>query len=303
MNASEHYVVRGYQGRKAAMSIKVLIVDDEPHIRKILQKVIEGNPAFEVVGDCDNMTEAIIQFNSRKPDVVFMDIEINGGSGIDSARVIRELNPDTKIIFATAHSEYMSNAFEIYAFDYLVKPFNMDRIKQTLGRIENSYNKSAVVIGQGTYQNAGRDTDQSAYQDMGREIGQNAVKDMNTTEKTTDKAIGKPTGKSKLLIKGKENVTFVDVPEIVMVERANNNTYIYTKDGECHVTSTSLGDIEDKICGEELVRSHKSYIINISMIKKIEPYGRWTYVVFFKGIDKDALVTKEKYEQIKNLYE
>ncbi len=275
MNASGHYVVRWYQERKAAMSIKVLIVDDEPHIRKILQKVIEGNPAFEVVGDCDNMTEAIIQFNSRKPDVVFMDIEINGGSGIDSARVIRELNPDTKIIFATAHSEYMSNAFEIYAFDYLVKPFNMDRIKQTLGRIENSYNKSAVVIGQGTYQNAGRDT----------------VKDNNTT------------GKSKLLIKGKENVTFVDVPEIVMVERANNNTYIYTKDGECHVTSTSLGDIEDKICGEELVRSHKSYIINISMIKKIEPYGRWTYVVFFKGIDKDALVTKEKYEQIKNLYE
>ncbi len=275
MNASGHYVVRWYQERKAAMSIKVLIVDDEPHIRKILQKVIEGNPAFEVVGDCDNMTEAIIQFNSRKPDVVFMDIEINGGSGIDSARVIRELNPDTKIIFATAHSEYMSNAFEIYAFDYLVKPFNMDRIKQTLGRIENSYNKSAVVIDQGTYQNAGRDT----------------VKDNNTT------------GKSKLLIKGKENVTFVDVSEIVMVERANNNTYIYTKDGECHVTSTSLGDIEDKICGENLVRSHKSYIINISMIKKIEPYGRWTYVVFFKGIDKDALVTKEKYEQIKNLYE
>ncbi len=271
MNARGIIPVRVYQGRKAAMNIKVLIVDDEPHIRKILQKVIEGNPAFEVVGDCDNMTEAIIQFNSRKPDVVFMDIEINGGSGIDSARVIRELNPDAKIIFATAHSEYMSNAFEIYAFDYLVKPFNMDRIKQTLGRIENSYNKSAVVI------------------------GQNTVKDMNTT--------GKPADKAKLLIKGRENVIFVDVSEIVMVERANNNTYIYTKDGENYVTSTSLGDIEKKICGEELMRSHKSYIINISMIKKIEPYGRWTYVVFFKGIDKDALITKEKYEQIKNLYE
>jgi len=276
------------------MSIKVLIVDDEPHIRKILQKVIEGNAAFEVVGDCDNMAEAIIQFNSKKPDVVFMDIELNGGSGIDSARVIREMNPDAKIIFATAHSEYMSNAFEIYAFDYLVKPFNMDRIKQTLGRIESSYNKSATVIGCNTYQNAGHD------------IEQDTVNDMNMIEKPTDKAGGKTVksaGKSKLLIKGKENVTFVDVPEIVMVERASNNTYIYTKDGECHVTSASLREIEDKICGEELVRSHKSYIINISMIKKIEPYGRWTYAVFFRGIDKDALVTKEKYEQIKNLYE
>lgn len=238
------------------MRLKVLLVDDEPNIRKILRKVIEDNQSFEVVGDCDSMTDAIIQFNAKKPDVVFMDIEINGGSGIDCAKVIRELNPDVKIIFATAHPEYMSNAFEIYAFDYLVKPFNMDRIKQTLERIENNYNKNYTVI-----------------------------------------------GPSKLLIKGRENVTFVDVADIVMVERANNNTYIYTRDGENYVTSAALGDIEEKICGEEMVRSHKSYIINISMIKKIEPYGRWTYVVFFKGIDKDALITKEKYEQIKNLYE
>lgn len=238
------------------MRLKVLLVDDELNIRKILRKVIEDNASFEVVGDCDNMADAIIQFNAKKPDVVFMDIEINNSSGIDCAKVIRELNPDVKIIFATAHSEYMSNAFEIYAFDYLVKPFNIDRIKQTLDRIENDYNKNYTVI-----------------------------------------------GPSKLLIKGRENVTFVDVADIVMVERANNNTYIYTKDGENYVTSMSIGDIEEKICGEELVRSHKSYIINISMIKKIEPYGRWTYVVFFKGINKDALITKEKYDQIKNLYE
>ena len=258
------------------MKIKVLIVDDEPNIRKILKKAIESHPVFEVVGDCDAMTDAIIQFNAKKPDVVFMDIEINSGSGIDCAKVIRELNPDVKIIFATAHSEYMSNAFEIYAFDYLVKPFNMDRIRQTLERIENSYNKNYTVIGQG--------------------VAKQAVAGGARTEKEGGK-------RSKLLIKGRENVTFVDVADIVMVERANNNTYIYTKDGENYVTSAALGDIEEKICGEELVRSHKSYIINISMIKKIEPYGRWTYVVFFKGIDKDAPITKEKYEQIKNLYE
>lgn len=287
------------------MKLKVLLVDDEPHIRKILQKVIEDNPAFEVVGDCDNMTEAIIQFNGKKPDVVFMDIEINSGSGIDCAKVIRELKPDVKIIFATAHSEYMSNAFEIYAFDYLVKPFNMDRIRQTLGRIENSFNKSTTVIGN-DIADAGNAAEKSADKATGRNATEKTVGKI--AEKTADKSADRLAGKvwekkSKLLIKGRENVTFVDVSEIVMVERANNNTYIYTKDGECYVTSTSLGDIEEKICGEELVRSHKSYIINISMIKKIEPYGRWTYVVFFKGIDKDALVTKEKYEQIKNLYE
>ena len=65
------------------MAIKVMLVEDEPHIRKILQTVIERNEAFEVVGACDNMTDALLLFRADRPEVVFMDIEINGSSGMD----------------------------------------------------------------------------------------------------------------------------------------------------------------------------------------------------------------------------
>ena len=124
--------------RENDMAIKVMLVDDEAHIRLILRRVIERNPAFCVVSECDSMTDALLAFHETQPEVVFMDIEIKGSSGIDCAKVIAQSAPDTKIIFATAYSEYMSNAFELYAFDYLVKPFSymelLSRVKALIRR-------------------------------------------------------------------------------------------------------------------------------------------------------------------------
>jgi two-component system LytT family response regulator len=76
---------------------------------------------------------------------------------------------------------------------------------------------------------------------------------------------------------------------------------IYTRKDSFH-TSASLSDIEAKLDTEQFMRSHKSYLINVSQIKKIEPYGRWTYIVTFKEIDKDALMTTEKFEEIKKRF-
>ena len=247
------------------MAIKVMLVDDEPGIRLILKKVIERNDGFTVVGECDNMTEALLQFNEYNPQVVFMDIEINGSSGIDCAKVISKLAPDTKIIFATAYSEYMSNAFEMYAFDYLVKPFDIQRIEHTLERLQRVC-----------------DVQEQSWQQS------------HILQQSEDK--------SKILIKGKESIQFLDIDDIILVERENNTTVIYTTDNESYNTSMGMGEIEEKLPKSAFMRSHKSYIINLTRIKSIEPYGRWTYIVKFKGTKKDALITKEHYEQVKQIY-
>jgi two-component system LytT family response regulator len=73
-------------------------------------------------------------------------------------------------------------------------------------------------------------------------------------------------------------------------------------DGECHSTSASLSEIEARLDQHIFMRSHKSYIVNVTRIKTIEPYGRWTYTAKFSGIKKDALITKENYEQIRQMY-
>lgn len=254
------------------MAIKVMLVDDEPGIRLILKKVIERNDGFTVVCECDNMTEALLQFNEHCPEVVFMDIEIKGSSGIDCAKVISGIAPDTKIIFATAFSEYMSNAFEMYAFDYLVKPFNIQRIEHTLERIR-------------------RVCDMQTQAQSAKEQPQSENTQLQSFE-----------DKSKILIKGKESVRFLDIEDIILIERENNTTIIYTADKENYNTSMGMGELEEKLPKSIFMRSHKSYIINLTRIKVIEPYGRWTYIVKFKGTDKDALITKEHYEQVKQIY-
>ena len=202
-----------------------------------------------------------------------MDIDLGGESGMDCAKTITELEPKTKIIFATAHSEYMANAFEIYAFDYLVKPFNLERVTKTLTRIKD-------------IQEAFRGNREKA---VSEETGDKVV---TTTEQHKD----------KLMIKGKEQMTFIDKKDIILVERLDGETIITTKDGEFH-TSASLGSIEEKLDTAEFMRCHKSYIINVSMITQLEVYGRWTYTVKLKGTDATALMTSQKYEEIKRLYE
>ncbi|MBR6642432.1 MAG: response regulator transcription factor [Lachnospiraceae bacterium] len=253
--------------------IKVMIVEDEPEIRKILGKMIEKQEGFTVVAACGDFAGGITAFMKYRPEVVFMDIDLAGESGLDCAKTITELEPKTKIIFATAHCEYMANAFEIYAFDYLVKPFDLERVTKTLTRIKEIRN---------------------AFQGN-REVA--------ASEESDDKVVAAPEQhKDKLMIKGKEQMTFLDKKDIILVERLDGETIITTRDGEFH-TSASLGSIEEKLDATEFMRCHKSYIINLSMISQIEVYGRWTYTVKLKGTNTTALMTSQKYEEVKQLYE
>lgn len=246
--------------------IKVMLIDDEPEIRKLLHKMVEKQADYQVVAESGDFAGAMADFARYKPDVVFMDIDLKGESGLECARVFTELNPKLKVIFATAHSEYMANAFEIYAFDYLVKPFNMARVAKTLDRIRSSMAENAPA-----------------------------------KEALPDKVVKPEHYKNKLFIKGKEQVCLLDMEEIILVERLEGYTSIVTA-GERYRTSSSLSDIEEKLNTGEFMRCHKSYIINISKIVRIEPYGRWTYVVKFKDTSETALMTAQNYEEIKKMF-
>lgn len=245
------------------MAIKVLLVEDEIGIRTLIRKIIEKNEGFKVVGECDNGEDGIKLFSKLKPDVVFLDVQLREGSGLSCASIMADIDPKAKLIFATAHSEYMPEAFLVYAFDYLIKPFNVERVTHTLERIKALQNP-----------------------DEKHEI---------------DKIVRYEKGLEKLLVKGKESMSFVTINDIILVQREDNSTVIYTQK-DSFITSTSLTEVEEKLDKDRFMRSHKSYIINLSQITKILPYGRWTYIVKFKDLDKDALITAEKYEEIKKMF-
>jgi two-component system LytT family response regulator len=245
------------------VALKVIIADDEMGMRLVLKRAIEKFREFEIIGEAENGNSALLLFEEMRPDVVFLDVEMPEINGLDCARKIFDINPKTIIIFATAHSEYMPQAFEMYAFDYMIKPFKVERIFKTLDRILELKNINEEV-------------------DISKDLKH---------EKRLD----------KLMIKNKEGISLVEMKDIVLVQREERNTVIYTKDEE-YVTSEGLSEIEERLDKYQFIRSHKSYIINLSMIHKIYPYGRWTYVVKLKNTSKDALLTHEKYEEVKSLF-
>jgi two-component system LytT family response regulator len=152
----------------------------------------------------------------------------------------------------------MANAFEIYAFDYLVKPFDLERIGKTLDRIKS-------MMPDKDY--AGEETKTAASCE-------------------------------KLVIRGKEEINLIDTEDILMIERTDGMCRIVTKD-ETFLTSASLSSIQEKLDQDKFMRCHKSYIIRLEAVKKLEIYGRWTYTVTLRDTDETALMTTEKYNEMK----
>ena len=243
-----------------SQNYQILVVDDDFSIVNIIETALKQE-GYQVVAKCQDFATALVNFRKCTPEVVFMDIDLSGDDGMECAKIMTELSPKVKIIFATAHSEYMANAFEIYAFDYLVKPFDMERVVRTLDRIRAQQREGSIPD-----------------------------------------AVGKSEKhQGKLLIKGKEQSWLIAVEDIIFIEKADGSTRIVTE-GEEYRTTLSLTDLEEKLDKEQFIRCHKSYIVNVSRITRMEAYGRWTYTVKLKDTKETALMTAQHYEELKNRF-
>jgi two-component system LytT family response regulator len=241
----------------------VLLVDDDENMRMLLKKAIEKTDSFSISGEAESSQNAIDFVIKEKPQIVFMDIELPDESGIECSKKILDINPKTIIIFATAHEEYMSDAFELYAFDYILKPFNMDRVFETLERIGSVYEQK---------------------EDDNIKVN-----------------INKLLNAERLSVKYKGEYTFINFDEILFIERENRKTVINTTDNK-YYTNNTLSEMEAKLNSKAFIRSHKSYILNIKKIHRIYQYGRWTYLVRFEKTEKDALITSTMLDELeKNL--
>ena len=246
--------------------ISCLIADDDPGMRLILRKKIQAMEGFMVVGEATDGSEAMALYEKCRPQVVFLDVDMPGKTGIECARLIQDQNPACILIFATAHEEYMGEAFEVYAFDYLVKPFKLDRLEQTLSRIHARMNRAPAA------------------------------------PLAAPRAVEAKKAAGRLMLRHRDGVTFVDISDILLVQREDRTTVIYTKNDGRYVLSETLAETEERLDADMFFRCHKSYIINLRHIKNITPYGRWTYVVQLEGTDHDALITHEKYEELEKKF-
>ncbi len=245
-------------------NIRILIADDDPGMRTVMRKLAEKAEGYELVGEAENGAQLIELYDQTRPDVVLMDVEMPEMTGIECAKVIQDRNPRTILVFATAHEQYMRSAFEVYAFDYLVKPFKLERAMNTLS----------------------------------------LIRDRLTAQNTKVEPVrAAPTAASgRLMLKHREGLSFVDIPSILLIQREERSSVLYLADGSRYVSSDSLGEFEERLPQSMFFRSHKSYIINLNHLDSISPYGRWTYIVKLRGTDRDALITHERFEELEKLF-
>ena len=245
--------------------IRVLIADDDAGMRLILRKKIEKTEGFEIAAEASDGQEVMVLFDAVRPDVVFLDVDMPERSGVECARLIQDADPGCMLIFATGHEEYMGEAFEVYAFDYLVKPFKLERLEHTLLRIRDRILK----------------------------LGEAERKPAPVLKNRAASA-------ARLMLKHREGVSFVDVKDILLVQREDRSTVMYTEDGGRYVLPDTLSEMEERLNPELFFRCHKSYIVNLERIRDITPYGRWTYIIRLEGTEHDALITTKNMKNWKN---
>ena len=242
---------------------RVLIADDDFGMRLLLQKAIEKNENFIIEAEAENGQQALELLAERAVDLVFLDVEMPVPDGIETARKIQDIAPEMPIVFVTAHEAYRPQAFEVYAMDYLIKPFSVERLHQTLSRIEK-------------WLDARRKAQSLPAPQVTRKL-------------------------SRIMIKGREESVLLAFEDIVMVKREDRQSIICTVDGSEISTRDGLSELEERLPSDTFFRSHKSYIINLDYISHIYPYGRGTYITRLRGTKFDALITREKYEELEQM--
>jgi len=211
-------------------NIKAIIVDDEPMARQLLNGMLNTVcPNVEVLELCSNLPEGVKAIRKLKPNLIFLDIEMPGHSGLELLDFFDENEVDFSIIFTTAYNHYAIRAFKLSAIDYLLKPLDEEAIKDAVERYERNVIKK---------------TD---FSTLRTNLNQNASK--------------------KLAIHTISSVRFVELNQIVYLKADGSYTQITLSNDEKITSSKNLKHFEQILADStEFMRSHKSYIMNVNFI-------------------------------------
>jgi two-component system LytT family response regulator len=236
--------------------LKSVIIDDElkslESLRILIQDFCEG---VEVKALCQTVAEGISAIELHKPDIVFLDIQMQRETGFDLLTKIEKV--DFEVIFTTAYSEYAIRAFRFSAIDYLLKPIDISELHMAIEKVRNKSNT---------------------------EIAER-LQQLITNLKPA------PAQKYKLALPTGDGLVFVKVEEIIYCEAHSNYTQIYLTNGTHHLVSRTLKEYDDILTDQEFFRIHNSYLINLNLIKNYVR-GEGGYVVMTNGKSLD--VSKRK---------
>jgi two-component system, LytTR family, response regulator len=215
--------------------IRTIVVDDEEPARRVLRELLSGHEEVEVVAECRNGLEAVKAVAELKPDLLFLDVQMPKLTGFD---VLELVGTEVPVIFVTAYDEYAMKAFEVHAVDYLLKPVGKERLGAALQRVIKRRNEKAPA----------------------------------PTELT---AAARPAGQfaERLVVKDGTRVTIIPIAKLDYAEAQDDYVALATE-GQKHLKQQTIASLEAALDPKLFVRIHRSYVVNIERVSRIEPYGK-----------------------------
>ena len=236
-----------------SVCIRTLVVDDESLARERLCDMLAADPQIQIIAECSNGQEAIEAIQLHSPDLVFLDVEM---PGIDGFGVLEALPPESipTTIFVTAYDQYAVRAFEVYALDYLLKPFDQERFEKALARAKTHISSQR--------------TDSLSQQIL------SALEEIKT----------RPVHLERLVIKMNGHVFFIKAEEIDWLEAEGNYVRLHAGK-ESYLLRDTISALESQLDPKKFIRVHRSAIVNIDRITELQPWFHGEYrIILTEGV-------------------
>jgi two-component system, LytTR family, response regulator len=216
--------------------LRVVVVDDEPLARAVVREYSTAHPGVEIVAECANGFEAVKAVSELTPDLVFLDVQMPKLSGFE---VLELIGRDVLVVFTTAYDQYALRAFDVHAIDYLLKPFSEQRFAEALARARERL----------------------------------AARDVESVDALVSETRAKQTPLERVLIRDGSQVHVLPVDKIDYVE-AQDDYVSFRSEGKSYLKDQTLGVTEGLLDPARFVRIHRSYLLNIDCIARVELYAK-----------------------------
>ena len=241
---------------------KVIIIDDEPLARSIIKEFLQKHPQLQLVQECGDGFEGVKAIQQHQPDLIFLDIQMPKINGFE---MLELLEHTPAVIFTTAFDEYAIKAFEAHAIDYLLKPFNQERFDKALAK----WNE------------------------------QKPANNEKATQELLETASQSPSQSQRIVIKDGSKIKIIPVHDVQYLEAADDYVKIHTKDGY-FLKNKTMNHFEQVLDEQQFVRSHRSYIVNVQQITRIDPYEKDGHVAILRSGVK-VPVSRSGYGKLKEI--
>jgi two-component system LytT family response regulator len=243
--------------------MKAIIIDDEPLARMIVKEYLQSYPEIFVSSECNDGFEGLKAIQQHQPDLLFLDVQMPKINGFELLELIEQ---PPSVIFTTAYEEYAIKAFESHAVDYLLKPFSKERFDKAMQKFLDQ---------KGTAQ------------------------PLSKTQSLLDSVSQSPAQSGRVVVKNAGKIKIIPVEEIHYLEAADDYVKVHTKEGS-FLKNKTMNHFEQVLDAHQFVRTHRSYILNVQQITRIDPYEKDNHIAILKS-GAQVPVSKTGYAKLKSV--